>query len=151
MKQLLLTLILGLLLAAPSLAQRAKQDGPKIRFQTVDIFVDANNQPLAAYQLEMVAESGDVKIVGIEGGQHAAFRAAPYYDTRAIQREQVVIAAFNTAAADQLPTGKTRVAAIHVQITGDENPKYIVRLKTAATVQGEKVSAEATVEQRTAE
>lgn len=151
MKQLLATLILGLLLAAPSLAQRAKQNGPAIRFQTVDIYVNAKDQALAAYQLEMVAESGSVKIVGIEGGQHPAFRAAPYYDTRAIQREQVVIAAFNTAAADQLPTGKTRVAAVHVQITGDENPEYIVRLKTAATVQGEKVSAVATVEPRKAE
>lgn len=151
MKHLLASLILGLLLAAPSLAQRANSDGPKIRFQTVDIFVNASDQPLAAYQLEVVAESGDVKIVGIEGGQHAAFQDAPYYDTRAIQREQVVIAAFNTAAADKLPTGKTRVAVIHVQITGDENPEYIVRLKTAATVQGEKVSAVATVEQRKAE
>lgn len=68
-----------------------------------------------------------------------------------MQRDQVVIAAFNTADADRLPTGRTRVASIHVQIIGDANPEFVVRLKTAATVQGEKVSASATVKQREAE
>jgi len=76
-KHLLATLILGWLLACSSLAQRADQDDIKIRFQTVDIFVDSNEQPLAAYQLEMVAESGEVRIAGIEGGEHAAFKSPP--------------------------------------------------------------------------
>ena len=87
MKHLLATLVLGLLLAGSSLAQRADRDESKIRFQSVDIIVDSKDIPLAAYQLEMVAESGDVKIVGVEGGKHDAFRSAPYYDAAAMQRD----------------------------------------------------------------
>jgi hypothetical protein len=45
------------------------------RFRAVDIFVDSTNKPLAAYQLEFTASAG-AKIVGIEGGEHAAFLPA---------------------------------------------------------------------------
>lgn len=118
-----------------------------IRFRAVDVFVDSTNKPLAAYQLEFTA-SGGAKIVGIEGGGHAAFKEAPFYDVKAMQHERVVIGAFNTAKADKLPTGKTRVATIHLQTTGDQPLRFKVQVKTAATVDGRKISAQASAEEK---
>ena len=65
--------------------------------------------------------AGDVKLVGIEGGEHAAFAQPPYYDPKALLNERIVIAAFNTAGADKLPSGKTRVARLMVRVDGETN------------------------------
>ena len=117
-------------------------------FRTVDIFVDAGDKPLAAYQLEFQARRGNVKIVGIEGGADAVFKDPPYYDPKAIQQERVIIAAFSTEAEAKLPKQKTRVASIHVLLTGAENPDYAVTLTVAADSNGKKISAEATFAER---
>jgi len=128
---------------------RAQSDGSPtntIRFQAVDVFVNSTNQPLAAYQLEFTASAG-AKIVGVEGGEHKAFKEAPFYDLKAMQHERVIIGAFSTAKADKLPTGKTRVATIHLQTTGDQPLRFEVKLKTAATVEGRKISAQASAKE----
>jgi hypothetical protein len=117
------------------------------RFRAVDIFVNSTNQPLSAYQLEFTASPG-CKIVGIEGGEPTAFKEAPFYDPKAIQHERVIIGAFSTAAADKLPTGKTRVATIHLQTTGGQVPRFQVQVKAAATVGGKKISVHATAEEK---
>jgi hypothetical protein len=114
----------------------------------VDVFVDSGAQPLAAYQLTFRATSGDVKIVGIEGGGHPAYKAAPYYDPEAIQHERVVLAAFNTAAIGQLPIGRTRVATIHVQIRGADEPRFVAKFETAATHDGTAISARTSFQER---
>jgi hypothetical protein len=113
--------------------------GATVRFTFVDVFIDAGEHLLAAYQLELAAEVGDVKIVGIEGGENAAFKEPPYYDPAAIRRDHVILAAFSTD--QQLPKGPTRVARIHVQITGDVVPQYAVQLTVAASTDGKKMSA----------
>lgn len=118
------------------------------RFQAMDVFVDSGAQPLAAYQIEITAPKGLVKIAGIEGGEDAAFREPPFYDPKAIQHERVILAAFSTSAADKLPKGRTRVATIHVQLAGEERPQFTVKLHTAATVDGKKIAADAAVEER---
>lgn len=117
---------------------------PTIRFTYVDVLIDAKDQPLAAYQFELAAEKGDVKIVGIEGGEHAAFKPPPYYDPAAMSRDHVIIAAFNTGK--DLPKGKTRIARVHVQITGETKPEYVLKLEVAASSEGQPISgATATV------
>ena len=63
-----------------------------------------------------------------------------------MQSERVIIADFSTAAANDLPSGRGRIATIHVQITGDEAPQFEVILKTAATVEGKQIDATATCE-----
>lgn len=113
-----------------------------VRFAAVDVYVDSGEKPLAAYQFELTAKTGSFKIVGVEGGQHAAFAPPPYYDPAALSRDRIIIAAFNTAA--DLPTGKTRVARIHVRITGNEDPEYVVKLTVAAAANGERLAATAT-------
>jgi hypothetical protein len=86
--------------------------------------------------------------VGIEGGEHPAFKEPPYYDPKAMQKERVILAAFNTAKDSDLPKGKTRVATIHLQIYGPETPKFFLKLQTAANSQGKRISAEAAFEER---
>src|SRR6185295_2413242 len=82
--------------AAP--APAAKPDHSEAggaRFEAVDVYVDSGGKPLGAYQIELKAASGDVKAVGIEGGEAAAFGQAPYYDPAALHdnqlRERIVL------------------------------------------------------------
>ncbi len=126
------------------------QPAPADRFQPVNIFIDSRDEPLAAYQLEFSVKSGNAKVVGVEGGEHPAFKEAPYYDPKAIQQERVIIAAFSTSAADKLPKGKTRVATIHLQIASEQKPEFNLKLETAATVNGQNIPVEGTFEERKA-
>lgn len=135
-----------IILVFVSFAQES-QSTNVIRFRAVDIFVNSTNKPLAAYQLEFTASAG-AKIVGIEGGEHAAFKEAPFYDAKAMQHERVIIGAFSTAKADKLPAGKTRVATIHLQTTEDQPLRFEVKMKTAATVEGRKISVQASTEEK---
>jgi len=133
------------LLGAMALGQ---ENNAGTRFSTVEVFVDSGAQPLAAYQLTFSATRGDVKIVGIEGGEHPAFKEAPHYDPRAIQHERAILAAFNTASADNLPKGRTRVATVHVQITGAVTPVYAVKLEAAANHEGSRVAGQSSFQER---
>ena len=123
---------------APDAATR-----PAVRFAAVDVCVDAGDTPLAAYQFELAAEVGEITIVGVEGGEHAAFKEPPYYDPAALMNNRIIIAAFNTGK--DLPTGKTRVARIHLQVGGETEPKYVVKLHTAASADGKRIPATVTV------
>jgi hypothetical protein len=133
--------------AALCAQQQAREEGPS-RFSAVDIYVDSKNAPLAAYQIEFSATNGVAKILGIEGADSGAFREPPFYDAKAIQHERVIIAAFNTAAADKLPSGKTRIATIHLQIVRNEAPRFQLTLQAAANPDGNRISADASFEER---
>lgn len=119
-----------------------------IRFVSVDLFIDTKDQPLAVYQLEFTATKDLVKIVGIEGSSHEAFRDAPHFDPLALQQERIILAAFNTAAADKLPRGKTRIATIHLQVTGENDPVFQVKSSIIATIDGKPIEAALTAEIR---
>jgi hypothetical protein len=140
----LFAVLVGRLVAQP-------QPSAGTRFQAVDIFIDSGETPFAAYQIEFSVKSGNARVVGIEGGEHPALKDAPFYDPKAIQQERVIIAAFNTSAADKLPKGKTRVATIHLEAIGEQAGEFIVQLKTAATAEGRKISPKATFEERKAQ
>lgn len=121
------------------------------QFMAVDIFVDSGSRPLAAYQLRFKATQGDVKIVGIEGGDPAAFANPPAYDPKAMQRDHVIVAAFSTLPAEKLPSGRVRVATVHVQVSGTKEPKFSVELTTAGTVDGAKINATTDAKERNAD
>ena len=127
--------------AGPQAAETA------VRFETVDVFVDTTDKALAAYQLEFFAGAGDAKIAGIEGGTHPAFATPPYYDPKAMQQDRVILGAFTTNEATALPTGKTRVATIHLQTVGTP-PDFQIRLQAAADADGKTITAEATFQER---
>ncbi len=101
---------------------------PTVRFATIDISIDPQGQSLAAYQFELIAPES-VTLVGVEGGEHDAFKKAPYYDPRALQQRRIVIAGLSTDTS--LPNAKTRVARIHVEIRGNLYPDYTVKLIVA--------------------
>ena len=119
----------------------AKADA--VRFEAIDVFVDSGNQPLAAYQVELASKTPGVEIVGIEGGEHAAFADPPYYDPRAMNNNRVIIAAFTTG--DNLPAGRCRVARIHVQLQGPGVKEYETKLSVSATTDGKRVPAELSI------
>ncbi len=132
----LLTLaILGFSRAPGAPGQPDRAEGAKnaIRFESVDVFVDSGPQPLAAYQFELTApaEPGfQSVIVGVEGGEHAAYASPPYYDPKALQNDRIIIASFSLA--EELPTGRTRVARLHMQV----RPAPAPPAKPAAAPQG---------------
>jgi len=123
--------------------------GGTVRFEAFDVYIDAGATPLAAYQVELKA-TGDTKAVGIEGGESAAFSGAPYYDPAALHegqvQERIVIAAFNTGK--DLPAGRTRVARVHVQVSGAE-PEWTVKMQSAGTGDGSRIEAKAEISKAT--
>ncbi len=119
------------------------ENGNTTRFAAVNIYIDSGDRTLAAYQFELVASSGDIKIVGVEGGEHPAFQSPPYYDPSALQSGRIIIAAFDTGG--DLPTGKTRIARVHVWITGDVTPEYDAALIVAGAAEGEEIPATVSV------
>jgi hypothetical protein len=126
----------------PATSPSTDATGP-VRFGAVQVYVDAGQTALAAYQFEVTARTGQVALVGLEGGDHPAFRSAPYYDTRALLQNKVIVAAFSTAV--DLPRGRTRVATLMVQITGDAEPAYDAKLVTAGSADGKPIPATVTV------
>jgi hypothetical protein len=132
----------------PVLAQRLEPDyttgTPNVRFAPLHIYLDSGGRTLAVFQFELKAVSGQIKIVGVEGGEHAAFAEPPYYDPAALANDRIIIAAFNTGA--ELPSGRTRVATIHLQIIGDAEPEYELELAVAADADGKEIPAEITCE-----
>ena len=109
------------------------------RFEAIDVFVDSGELPLAAYQFELNSLTAGVEIVGIEGGEHAAFAEPPYYDSKAMNGNRVILAAFNTGK--ELPKGKSRVARVHVQVEGPEDRTWQTSLIASATTDGQRIPA----------
>ncbi len=150
--RLAVAMLLGLFLAvaagfqpgAPRPDAELKTEGG-IRFEALDVFVESGATPLAAWQVEIKA-TGDAKLVGVEGGD-GVYKDAPYYDPAALHesqlRERIVLAAFSTAGGEAgLPSGKARVARVHVQAGGPVT--YTVSLMTAGGADGTKIPARAT-------
>lgn len=129
-------------------AQEVEAGGASVRFRTVDIYVESKGKPLAAYQLEFSVTNGNAKIVGIEGGETPAFSEPPFYDPKAMQQDRVIIAAFCTETATVLPKGITRVATIHLQISGKAEPEFELKLQTAADADGHRIPAQANTRER---
>ena len=146
-RYVLLSLILtglAITLLVPRIGHASRVIESKVRFAPVDIYLDSGSTPLAAYQFELRATTGEIKIVGVEGGEHEAFREAPYYDPDALAKDRIIIAAFNTG--QDLPTGRTRIARVHLQIGGDVEPEYELNLTVAAAADGQNCPAEIALE-----
>ena len=77
---LVATTVIVLTAAGWVAGQRPAASQSVVRFAAVDVYVDATDKTLGAYQFELTAEVGEIAIVGIEGGEHPAFAEPPYYD-----------------------------------------------------------------------
>ncbi len=114
-----------------------------IRFVALDIFVETA-EPLAAWQFELRESSGMMRIVGVENGDSAAFGDAPYYDLETVSAgaaDRIIVADYSQGSAGELPTGRSRVATIHVQLEGTAAPDYVVNLMAAGGAGGEPIQA----------
>jgi hypothetical protein len=148
MKKLTAIILTSVCVIVPVLAQQSGRDElspePGVRFAPLHIHLDSGAKALAAYQFELKASAGQIEIVGVEAGEHKAFSEPPYYDPSALAKDRIIIAAFNTG--QDLPTGRTRIATVHLLIKGDVEPKYELNLTVAADSDGEKIPAEITFE-----
>jgi hypothetical protein len=99
------------------------------RFVAVDVYVEAGDRNLAAWQVEINTDDR-AAIVGVEGGEGAAYRDPPAYDPAALQGGKIILAALTTGDA---PTGRVRVARLHLM----ESTKVELKGKiTAAAAPG---------------
>ncbi|MEM7228806.1 MAG: hypothetical protein AAF432_08320 [Planctomycetota bacterium] len=105
-------------------------------FAWIDVYVEAGETHIAAYQLDIEAVDRSWTIVGIEGGDHPAFRLPPYYDPAALTNDRVILAAFSLDS--DLPSGRTRLARLHV-MTRDDAMGWNVSHETAASADGQEI------------
>jgi hypothetical protein len=117
-------------LLPPSISPATSAERTLVTFVPVDVFIDPQGQALACYQVEIAAIVGDVKLIGIQGGD-AGFEEPPYYDPRALQSGRVIIGAYTLAGNP--PTHKTRVATLNFMISGRVAPQYQATLRVAGS------------------
>ncbi len=136
---MLLTLGLFLLCSRPAAPDAAGEDGEGMSFRAVDVLLDPLGKPLAAWQVEVIAQGpGGGTIVGVEGGDGPHFSKAPYYDPAALQGGRIIIAAFTTEEGP--PAAKFRAARLHLAERGGP-ASYTARIMAAAAPGGERIEA----------
>lgn len=108
----------------------------KARFVPVEVFLDSP-QPVAAWQFELKDRNASIKVVGVENGGSDVFQRAPYYDREAVTRgdaRRIVVADYSLADESELPSGRVRVATLHLMLDGDAD--FELNLVTATTADG---------------
>jgi hypothetical protein len=163
-----LILCCGLLLSAfapreqPDAARGAEAQ-PAVRFGSFDVILDTGDSPLAAYQIRIAPAPGqdaaEIRLVGIEGAQPGdpaakAFGLPPHYDPAALHATddaakagRVIIAAYSTLPAADLPRGKARVARIHLRWLGDDaRPRMTIELMSAGDDRAARLTLTASLE-----
>ena len=114
-----------------------------IRFAALEVFLETA-EPLAAWQFELRESSGRMRVVGVENGASGVFGDAPYYDLEAVSggtADRIIVADYSLNPADELPTGRNRIATIHVQLQGTAAPDYVLSLVAAGGANGEPIQA----------
>lgn len=109
--------------------------GQDARFRAVDVFVNAGDEAVAAWQVELPETKGRL-VVGVEGGD-GIWSDPPWYDPAALRGGRIVLAAFRTA---DVPRGRVRVARLHLQESGEGAP-FDAKLTVAARPGGDRVAA----------
>jgi hypothetical protein len=112
---------------------------PDVRYYPLDVYLDTGGRSLAAYQLVISDASGTMRILGVHGGTASAFKEAPFYDSTALARSRIILAAFSTS--DDLPKGRVNVARLYVQSPGGGKPKPQAELVVAGASDGQRIAA----------
>lgn len=111
------------------------------RFMPVEVFLDSP-EPVAAWQFELKDRNASMKVVGVENGGSDVFQRAPYYDREAVTRgdaNRIVVADYSLAEENELPSGRVRVATLHLMLDGDAD--FELNLVTANTADGRPIEA----------
>jgi hypothetical protein len=128
---------LALVVAAAFLGSGASRADEPTRFAAVDVYVDAGDVTLAAWQVEIVYDRAACALAGVEGGERP-FAREPYYDPKGLTAGRIVIADF--AQGEEPRRGRIRVARLHLELRGE--PKLTARLVAAASAGGGKTRAQ---------
>lgn len=110
------------------------------RFVAVDVYVEAGEKKLAAWQVE-IGTDDRAAIVGVEGGEPAAYREPPTYDPAALQSGKMILASFTTGDA---PSGRVRVARLHLMESAKVD--LVGKLTAAGAPGGARFDAKVTLE-----
>jgi len=145
-KWLVALVLLSLGTFGPSYAEE-----PDLRFRAVDVYLDSV-EPVAAWQFELGDHAGTMKIVGVEQGDSPAYARTPYYDREAVrlgEADRIVVADYSLADVVELPSGRVRVATVHLMLSGDDDADFNVFLVTATTYDGVVTDARISLDVRT--
>ena len=121
----------------------SQSDGTGTRFTVLEIYLETA-EPLAAWQFELREAPGTMRVVGVENGDSDAFGEAPYYDLAAVSAgaaDRILVADYSLRPAAELPTGRSRVATVHVRLEGAADPEYVLNLMVAGGTDGEPIQA----------
>lgn len=105
-------------------------------FRTLSLVCDSGATPLAAWQLEMVLVDAQTGVVGVEAGDSPAYPDPPTYSLRAGAEGRFALAAYSLA--DELPSGRTRVATLHVASNTPE-PRILLGKAVACDREGRRI------------
>ncbi|MCY4498617.1 MAG: hypothetical protein OXC14_15180 [Rhodospirillaceae bacterium] len=143
MSRTLARVLLGACLIGAALSALPQVLENDTRFVALDIYIEST-EPLAAWQFELREASGRMRVVGVENGETAAFGEAPYYDLAAVSEgaaDRIIVADYSMRQAVELPTGRNRLATIHIRIEGTAEPDYVLDLVAAGSANGEPIRA----------
>lgn len=143
MSRVLANVLIGVSLIGAALSTLPQVVETDTRFETLDIYIESA-EPLAAWQFELREVSGRMRVVGVENGETVAFREAPYYDLAAVSEgtaDRIIVADYSMRQAVELPTGRNRLATLHIQIEGTAEPHYVLNLMAAGGANGEPIQA----------
>lgn len=117
------------------------------RFTTLDVFVEPAGKPVAAFQIQLQFEDGTT-VVGVEGGEHAEFKKAPYYDPKAIQKDRIIVAAFSVAAPNDLPKTRTRLLTLHLQTPSEKPVAFKIKKQLVSDHTGKTIDVPFVISER---
>ena len=144
-------LFVALVLLSFSISGQSLADEHDIRFAAVDVYLDSA-EPVAAWQFELSDRTDGMKIVGVEQGDSPAYARAPYYDREAVrlgEADRIIVADYSLADAIELPSGRVRIATVHLLLNGDDDADFNLLLVTATTYDGVVTDARISLDIRT--
>lgn len=113
----------------------------EVRFVPVEVFLDSP-EPVAAWQFEFKDRNARMTVVGVQNGGSDVFQQAPYYDREAVARgdaDRIIVADYSLAEKSALPSGRIRVATLHLMLEGDAD--FELQLVAANTADGRPIEA----------
>lgn len=131
-------LIVSLILMGSCCLGQAFAEDDSVRFSAMDIYL-TSAEPVAAWQFELNDHHGLMKVVGVEKGESAAYARVPYYDREAVrlgEADRIVVADYSLADVARLPSDRTRIATVHLMLSGDDDADFNLFLITATTYDG---------------
>jgi len=107
-------------------------------FRFIDVYVDAHEKPLGAFQFDARLGNG-VELVGLEGGDHPAFHTPPKYDPKALSQSRVIVADYSLEGANA--RGAVRIARLHVFVPDTRQLDPTIKLSVASSAAGKAIDA----------